>query len=165
MTDRPSWDAYFRGLAELVAARSTCRRASVGVVVVVVDHMILATGYNGAPPGMPHCPEDEDLDPQAHCPRSIHAEQNVIGHAARRGTRLEGATWYLHPFGPCPSCALLVATTRPARIVAARDFGPSGFLAGMGGQLPTCTEAPGHMGWLNCPVHNYEISRQRRSLG
>lgn len=122
MSDRLDWDAYFTGMAILAAKRATCHRASVGCVVVDASHMVLATGYNGAPPNMPHCPDDEDLTPEVHCPRSIHAEQNVIGHAARRGTRLEGATWYLWPFGPCPSCRLLLATTKPARIVAPVPF-------------------------------------------
>lgn len=85
--------------------------------------MVLLTGYNGPPAGEAHCPAGESLDPSAHCPRSIHAEQNVIGHAARRGTRLEGATWYLWPFGPCPSCRLLLATTKPARVVSPVEYG------------------------------------------
>jgi dCMP deaminase len=121
--NRPNWDDYFMFIAQAVSVRATCNRAKVGVVVVDQDHMILATGYNGAPPGMPHCPVDEDLKPETHCPRSIHAEQNVMGHAARRGTRLEGATWYMWPFGPCPSCALLLVSTRPARIVAPGQYG------------------------------------------
>lgn len=120
---RPDWDTYFMDLAQRVSRRATCRRAQVGAVAVDQDHMILATGYNGAPPGLPHCPADESLAPGDHCPRSIHAEQNVLGHAARRGTRLEGATWYLWPFGPCPSCTLLLAATRPARVVSLADFG------------------------------------------
>ena len=37
-----------------VAERSTCLRRQVGAVIVK-DKRILATGYNGAPPGMPHC--------------------------------------------------------------------------------------------------------------
>lgn len=119
---RPGWDAYFLDMAVKVSARATCHRAQVGCVVVDSSHMILATGYNGSPPGEPHCPDDESLEPDDHCPRSIHAEQNVIGHAARRGTRLDGATWYLWPFGPCRSCSLLLATTRPERIVYPRAF-------------------------------------------
>ncbi|HEX6989232.1 MAG TPA: dCMP deaminase, partial [Bacillota bacterium] len=47
---RPSWDEYFMGLAEAVAARSTCARRAVGAVIVR-DRRILATGYNGSPPG------------------------------------------------------------------------------------------------------------------
>ena len=46
--ERPSWEAYFMEIAELVAKRSTCLRRSVGAVIVK-DKQILSTGYNGAP--------------------------------------------------------------------------------------------------------------------
>ncbi|MCK4727749.1 MAG: cytidine deaminase, partial [Desulfobacterales bacterium] len=51
---RPSWKEYFMDIASLVARRSTCRRRRVGAIVVR-DKRILATGYNGAPTGLPHC--------------------------------------------------------------------------------------------------------------
>ncbi|RLI84150.1 MAG: hypothetical protein DRP01_08380 [Archaeoglobales archaeon] len=51
---RPSWDEYFMELALVVSKRSTCLRQKVGAVIVK-DKRILATGYNGAPSGMPHC--------------------------------------------------------------------------------------------------------------
>ncbi len=128
MTPRSSWDEYFLDIAHAVSRRATCHRAQVGVVVVDTDHTILATGYNGALPGEPHCPDDESLDPDDHCDTSIHAEQNAIAHAARRGTRLEGATWYLwgrthvHPWyganGLCNTCDHLVRATKPLRIMS-----------------------------------------------
>ena len=42
------------GVAEVVARRGTCSRAQVGVVFAR-EGRILATGYNGAPRGIPHC--------------------------------------------------------------------------------------------------------------
>lgn len=58
---RPSWDEYFMGIAFQVAKRSTCDRAQVGAIIVK-DRRILATGYNGAPTGLPHClPEGEHV--------------------------------------------------------------------------------------------------------
>ena len=50
---RKSWDEYFTGIAALVAERSTCLRRNVGAVLVR-ERRILATGYNGAPAGLPH---------------------------------------------------------------------------------------------------------------
>jgi dCMP deaminase len=41
-------------VAHVVARRGTCSRAQVGVVFAR-EGRILATGYNGAPPGLPHC--------------------------------------------------------------------------------------------------------------
>jgi dCMP deaminase len=54
MSERLSWDQYFMTITQQVAERSTCTRAKVGAVIVR-DKSILATGYNGAPAGMPHC--------------------------------------------------------------------------------------------------------------
>lgn len=129
MTDRPNWDEYFFQIAEVVSRRSTCR-VKVGVVAVDDEHHILMTGYNGSVPGEDHCTDvgckfygyiaPEDLSPFYHstptkvtrrCLRAVHAEQNAIGHAARRGISLEGATWYFYPYGPCQQCLLLLAVT------------------------------------------------------
>ena len=54
--NRPSWDEYFMQMAELTAKRSTCLRRNVGAIIVKDKH-IIATGYNGAPKGLPHCEE------------------------------------------------------------------------------------------------------------
>lgn len=51
---RPSWDEYFLGIARAVAARADCTRARHGAVIVK-DHRIISTGYNGAPRGAPGC--------------------------------------------------------------------------------------------------------------
>ncbi|MCG8482700.1 MAG: deaminase, partial [Clostridia bacterium] len=51
---RPEWDEYFMQIAEVVKTRSTCLRRQVGAVIVK-DHRILATGYNGAPAKLAHC--------------------------------------------------------------------------------------------------------------
>ena len=52
--ERPSWDEYFMQMAELTSKRSTCLRRQVGAVIIKDKH-IIATGYNGAPRGVPHC--------------------------------------------------------------------------------------------------------------
>ena len=50
---RMSWDEYFMEMAKLAAKRSTCLRRTVGAVIVQDKHVV-ATGYNGAPKGIPH---------------------------------------------------------------------------------------------------------------
>jgi len=90
---RPSWDEYFLKIAEDVASRATCPRASVGAVIVK-DHRILSTGYNGALPGEPHCTEVGCLMENNHCERTVHAETNAVVQAARFGINIEGATLY-----------------------------------------------------------------------
>ena len=94
-SERPAWDDYFRGIARAVAARSSCPRASVGAVIVSPDHRILATGYNGAPSGEPHCSQAGCVMEDNHCQRTLHAEVNAVAHAARWGTPIAGATVYL----------------------------------------------------------------------
>ena len=84
--ERPSWNEYFMGIAELTAQRSTCIRRQVGAVIVQDRHMV-ATGYNGAPRGIPHCEElGGCLRQKLNIPsgerhelcRALHAEQNAI---------------------------------------------------------------------------------------
>ena len=90
---RPDWDLYFIQIAKEVASRSTCPRAAVGAVIVK-DNRILATGYNGAPAGKPHCEDTGCNTVNDHCTTAVHAESNAIAQAAKYGIPLEGATIY-----------------------------------------------------------------------
>ena len=99
---RPSWDEYFIEVANTVANRATCDRGRSGCVIVR-DKQILVTGYVGSPVGFPHCDEvghllkkviHEDGTITTHCMRTVHAEQNAIDQAARRGIALEGGKIY-----------------------------------------------------------------------
>ena len=106
---RPDWDEYFLNIAREVAKRSTCPRASVGAVIVK-DNRILATGYNGSPPGKPHCTEVGCLVVNDHCERVIHAETNAIAQAAKFGISINGATLYYwdslnRPAESCNKCS------------------------------------------------------------
>ncbi|EKP95456.1 deoxycytidylate deaminase [Thermaerobacter subterraneus] len=118
---RPPWDAYFMELAEVVARRSTCPRRHVGAVLVR-DRRILATGYNGAPPGFPHCTEAGCLMQDGHCVRTIHAEANAILQAALHGVTVKGSTLYTTAT-PCLHCAKLLIGAGVVRVVY-RDWYP-----------------------------------------
>ena len=108
MSERLSWDQYFMTITQQVAERSTCSRAKVGAVIVR-DKNILATGYNGAPAGMPHCTDVGCLvyesktpngDTEQNCFRTIHAEMNAIAQAAKNGASIkDGAIYITHT--PC----------------------------------------------------------------
>jgi dCMP deaminase len=52
--ERISRDEYLMEVAHVVARRGTCSRLQVGVVFAR-EGRIVATGYNGAPPGIDHC--------------------------------------------------------------------------------------------------------------
>jgi dCMP deaminase len=126
--NRPSWDEYFMAIAEQVARRSTCLRRQVGAVLVV-DRRLLATGYNGAPSGVPHCSESGCLREQMAVPsgerhelcRGLHAEQNAIIQAAKHGVRIAGATLYT-THHPCSMCAKVAINAGIQRVVCRHDY-------------------------------------------
>ena len=99
---RPGWDHYFFKIAEIVGSRSTCDRAHVGAVIVK-NKVILSTGYNGAPRGLPHCDDVGHELVDGHCVRTVHAEANAIAQAARNGAPIDSATIYL-TISPCYDC-------------------------------------------------------------
>jgi len=111
--NRPTWHEYFLLLAKLVSARSTCNSRKIGAVIVRKNR-ILATGYNGAVHGAPHCIDRgpqfclrrsigaSDADKYNYC-ISSHAEVNAIDQAARFGISLEGASLYC-TLEPCNWC-------------------------------------------------------------
>ncbi|TDP60536.1 deoxycytidylate deaminase [Aminicella lysinilytica] len=128
--DRPSWDEYFMGMAELTAKRSTCLRRHVGAVIVK-DRHIIATGYNGAPRGVAHCSEIGGcLREEMNIPsgerhelcRALHAEQNAIIQAATLGQSIEDGDIYITN-QPCVICAKMIINAGIKRIVV-RDGYP-----------------------------------------
>ena len=112
---RPGWDEYFMQVARTVATRATCPRASVGAVLVR-EHRILTTGYNGAPRRVGHCTEVGCEMINGHCVRSTHAEANSVVQAALHGVSLEGSTAYC-THQPCVNCAKLLISAGVERIV------------------------------------------------
>ena len=127
--NRPSWDEYFMQMAELTAQRSTCLRRQVGAIIVKEKH-IIATGYNGAPKGLPHCKElggclREKLEipsgERHELCRALHAEQNAIIQAATLGQSIEGATIYI-THQPCIICAKMIINAGISRIVIRRGY-------------------------------------------
>lgn len=106
---RPSWDEYFMATAFLIASRSPCERLHVGCVIVSSGenkNRIIAAGYNGFLPGIAHTSYVRDGHEQA----TVHAEQNAIADAARRGISVQGATVYNTHF-PCINCAKVLAAS------------------------------------------------------
>jgi dCMP deaminase len=126
---RPTWDDYFMQIAGLVAQRSTCLRRQVGALLVQ-NRRLLATGYNGAPQGLPHCHElDGCLREQMGIPpgerqelcRALHAEQNAIIQAAVHGVELADVTCY-STTQPCVTCAKMLINANVRRIVYEGDY-------------------------------------------
>ena len=111
--NRPSWHEYFMMVAKLVSVRSTCNSRKIGAAIVR-HNRVLATGYNGAVHGAPHCIDRgpdfclrrsigaHDADKCSSC-ISSHAEVNAIDQAARFGIPLDGASLYC-TLEPCNWC-------------------------------------------------------------
>lgn len=93
-------------IARTVATRATCPRASVGCVLVR-EHRILTTGYNGSPRGVPHCSEAGCMLVNDHCMRATHAEANAVVQGALHGVNLSGSTAYC-THQPCVNCSKLL---------------------------------------------------------
>ena len=109
------------GMANAASARSTCDRKAVGVVIVK-NHIVLATGYNGSIRGQPHCDDVGHLMVNGHCVRTVHAETNAIAQAARNGAAIEGAVLYSNTV-PCWECFRVLANTGISSIIYESDYG------------------------------------------
>ena len=122
---RPSWDEYYLEIAYAVSLRGDCVRAKHGAVVVK-DHKIVSTGYNGTPPG-----SDLSCGKTGECPRALdplskhsegnydmcwatHAESNALIRAS--WSDLKDSTLYVTG-KPCPGCSKLIASAGIERVV------------------------------------------------
>lgn len=96
-------------IAILTAQRSEATRAKVGVVFLDSNDELVATGYNGTVRGFHtnvpekivdgHVVTDEEI--------CIHAEQNGLMHAARRGISLRNGSAVV-TMSPCTKCTALM---------------------------------------------------------
>lgn len=115
-------------MAVIASQRSTCSRANVGTVIAVAGRVV-ATGYNGAPAGMPHCdhacpcqsftppPRGKEylVDGTDHteqcpikpCTRAVHAESNAIAFAAKFGVPTFGGELFT-TMAPCVPCSQII---------------------------------------------------------
>ena len=117
---RPSWDEYFMATAVLISTRSNCERLHVGCIIVTGGdrkNRLVAAGYNGFLPGTPHVSRVRDGREQA----TVHAEQNAIADAARRGSSVDGCVAYVTHF-PCVNCAKILSASGIAEIKYREDY-------------------------------------------
>jgi dCMP deaminase len=111
-------------MAQLVKERGTCRRRKVGAVIVR-DKMVVSTGYNGAPRGVPHCSsetgcltDDEAIAQgrRASVCMAAHAEINAIVQAGYNNVSVKGGTLYCTTF-PCNFCSKAIVNAGVREIV------------------------------------------------
>lgn len=120
-------EQFMMAVAKLAAARSTGVRLKVGAVVTDADDNMVAFGYNGSVRGGDNNLEEliykfNDRLPDQVYPyldetntpyrlvtkdSTLHAEQNCIAHAARRGISINHGKMYL-THSPCLKCATMM---------------------------------------------------------
>ncbi len=115
-------------IASDVSLRSTCLKRSVGAIIVQ-DHRILSTGYNGAPKNIEHCERTGCLRRKLNVPsgerhelcRGLHAEQNAVIQAAWHGVEIKGATMY-STYQPCVICVKMIINAGIKKLVYQGDY-------------------------------------------
>jgi len=134
----PGWQRhdYYMRLAMVVESGAKCLGSHVGAVIVR-DHRVLGSGYNGTPAGYPNCTEVErgcrrcalrlGEDGASIAGRlydiclCVHAEQNAMLTAARFGTELDGALIYT-TLQPCFNCLKELMQVRIQGVVFLREW-------------------------------------------
>jgi dCMP deaminase len=125
---RPDWDHYFMDIATVVATRGNCCRRQVAAVIVK-DHRIISTGYNGTPRGVKNCCEGGCVRCAGDAPSGAdlgecicsHAEENAITQAAYHGIAVRGATLY-STLSPCLICAKMIINAGIVEVVYGKEY-------------------------------------------
>ena len=89
--------------------------------VIVKDKFVLATGYNGSLPGLPHCEEEGCLIVDNHCVRTNHAEINALTQAVTHGVNIKGSSAYITNMS-CTTCAKALIAAGIKRVVVFSDY-------------------------------------------
>lgn len=113
---RPLWEEYFKEIVLTTRTRSPCERLQVGCLLVK-DNRIIAQGYNGFLPGVPHESKIRDNHEQA----TIHAEQNAIADCAKRGVSCDDCTAYITHY-PCIICMRMLCASGIKDIKYIHDY-------------------------------------------
>jgi dCMP deaminase len=130
---RADRDKYFMAIAMAVRLRANCKGNRVGVVIVK-DHRIVSTGYNGTPSHMTNCLDGGCLrcsnrDQKFKSGEAydlcicVHAEQNAILAAARFGIAIQESTVYT-TMRPCFGCAKELLQVGVGRVVYLHEWVP-----------------------------------------
>lgn len=113
---RRDWDERYLKLALYYSENATCNRAKVGCIITR-GNIQLSEGYNGSVSGDPHCTEVGCLkNEEGRCIRCLHAEENAIINAMKKGVNIEGGTAYV-THEPCEGCTRRLRQAGITRIV------------------------------------------------
>lgn len=126
MAKQSELDEVYMGTAILHSRLSKAKRAQVGAVLVT-NHGVTLTGYNGTPTGLSnecetvHWDSNHELKHLVTKPEVIHAELNCIMKAAREGVSCIGATVYV-TLSPCVQCSAMLIQSGVKRVVYKQPY-------------------------------------------
>lgn len=124
--NRLSMDEVYLRICGDLSKRTNCLRRKIGCLIVR-NGQIVASGFNGAPKGLPLCNTVGCLRDQmgiesgikAEICRGVHAEQNaIIGGGVEKTS---GATLYTNSY-PCTICAKLIIQAEISRVVVSGEY-------------------------------------------
>lgn len=114
---RPDFDLYFIAMSLLISQRSLDPSTKHGAVFVADDNSVLSIGYNGPLRG---CDDSKiPLNRENKYPYFVHAEENGIINAARKGVSLLNSTLYVSG-EPCEKCLRMIIGVGVKKII----YGP-----------------------------------------
>lgn len=105
------------------AELGTCPRRKVGALITAEGHSI-GDGYNGAPPGEPHCGSRDggcEMDGAGHCVTANHAEINAVIFAWTPVWRAKDPCLYCTTL-PCRRCFNMLIAVGIKRVVYAQEY-------------------------------------------
>jgi len=114
--NRLSWDDYFISHALITSFRSPSPKLQVGAVITK-NNRVISTGYNGYFPGVPHI----SININDHEVNTVHAEQNAISDAAKRGVSIDQSTMYVTHY-PCINCAKIIIASGIKTVKYLNDY-------------------------------------------
>jgi len=79
-----NWDTYFHGICESVSLKSPCLSRKIGAILVR-DHSIVSTGFNGPSRGIPHCGRERML--------SDNHLSTIISKQSKQGLYVMPSRW------------------------------------------------------------------------
>lgn len=125
-TNRPRWPNYFMQIAQAVSLRSNCMKRRVGAVLVK-NHRVIATGYNGTATGSLNCANggckrcNNNTKQGAYLSDCfcIHAEESAYLDAGAE--KCAGAELYTTVF-PCIQCSRKTIQLQVAKVYYIHDY-------------------------------------------
>lgn len=119
------WDEHYARILIATREKSIDPSSKYAAVIVDHDHVALSSGYNGPPRGV-EVPQQLLEERPRKYDWMIHAEENAIYNAAKKGIRLEGSLIYvIEP--PCMRCCWAILQVGIVEVVYFNETPPVAF--------------------------------------